>query len=335
MTVTRMFLPIAVVLALTAPTGRSLAQSRTTLNHAQMVILDTDVGDDLDDAFALALAFSTPKLQLVQVTTAWGDTALRARLAARFLKQTGHPDIPVAAGPATETKSVFTQRRWAEQFPQPSQPWPGAIDAILDVIRRNPGQVTLISIAPLSNIGALIDKDPATFHLLKQVVIMGGSIHRGYGDLGYTPDHGADPEYNILLDIPSARTLFNSGVPIYVMPLDSTQLKFDEVMRNTLFSQGARVTDALASLYEQWTASTLNPTPTLFDAMAVAVTIEPDLCPTQPMRIEVDDEGYTRPVDGKPNAHVCLQSDSDRFFHFYFKSLLASPDASQATEHTQ
>jgi inosine-uridine nucleoside N-ribohydrolase len=300
----------------------SWAQNTASLNDAQKVIFDTDIGDDLDDAFALALAVSTPKLQVLGVTAAWGDTDLRARLIARLLKQTGHGEIPVEAGPKTDAKSTFTQRRWAEQFPQPTQGWPDAIGFILDTIRRSPGQITLISVSPFSNVGALIDKDPAAFRLLKQVVIMGGSVRRGYGDLGYTPSHGPDPEYNILMDIPSAKKLFASGVPLYVMPLDSTQLKLDEVKRNILFSQGTPVTDALAQLYAQWTASTQNPTPTLFDAMAVAVTIDPSLCTTQPMRIEVDDRGYTREVEGKPNAHVCLQSNSERFFRFYFANIL-------------
>ena len=60
---------------------------------------------------------------------------------------------------------------------------------------------------------------------------MGGSIRRGYGDLGYTPNKGPAPEYIILMDIPAAKNLFAAGVPLYVMPLDSTQLKLDEVMR--------------------------------------------------------------------------------------------------------
>ena len=86
------------------------------------------------------------------------------------------------------------------------------------------------------------------------------------------------------------------------------------------------MTDALALLYAQWTASTQNPTPTLFDAMAVAAAIDSGLCPTHPMRIEVDDKGYTRVIAGKPNANVCLESDSDRFFHFYLPTIMNPAD---------
>ena len=313
---------VSILLSVAGRSRSASAQNATMSGEKQKIILDTDIGDDIDDAFALALALSSPKLQVVGVTTAWGDTDLRARLAARFLQETNHSDVPVAAGPKTVSYTPFSQARWASEFPEPQKGWPDAIDFILDSIRRNPGQITLISIAPFSNIGALIDKDPTTFRKLKKIVIMGGSIRRGYGDLGYTPNRGPSPEYNIMMDIPGARKLFASGVPLYVMPLDSTQLKLDVTKRNVLFSQGTPATDALTLLYHQWTASTNNPTPTLFDAMAVAETIDPSLCPTQAMRIAIDDKGYTRVEPGRPNANICLQSDSDRFFHFYIPTVL-------------
>jgi purine nucleosidase len=293
-----------------------------TAAEKQKVIFDTDIGDDIDDAFALALAVSSPKLEVIGVTTAWGNTDLRARLAERLLKAMGHGEIPVAAGPKTQASSTFTQARWAGVEPEKS--WPDATDFTLDAIRRHPGEITLIAVSPFSNVGALIDRDAATFRKLKRVVLMGGSIHRRYGDLGYSPDRGPEPEYNIMMDLASSRKLFAAGVPIEMMPLDSTQLKLDETMRDTIFRQATPTTDALLSLYEEWSASTGNATPTLFDAMAVAAAIDPTLCPTQPMHIEIDDKGFTRPVEGAPNAQVCLDSDSDHFFHFYIPAILNS-----------
>jgi inosine-uridine nucleoside N-ribohydrolase len=315
------------VLFLCAACGRPLgAQTihplREPQSEPQKVIIDTDIGDDIDDAFALALAISSPKLQVLGVTTAWGDTQLRARLARRFLVQTGHGTIPVAAGPETHDTAAFTQERWAEAWPAPAGGFPNAIDFMRDLIRRNPGQITLIAIAPYSNVAALLEQDPTEFHELKRIVLMGGSIRRGYGDLGYLPSHGPDPEYNVASDIAASQALFASGVPIDMMPLDSTQLKLDEVLRATLFSQDTPITDALDSLYAEWTYSTQNPTPTLYDAMAVAAAIQPSLCPTRPMHIVVDDQGYTRVTAGAPNADVCLSSDSDRFFHFYIPAVL-------------
>jgi purine nucleosidase len=308
------------LMAAIAPDRPLHAQETASAAAPQKVILDTDIGDDIDDAFALALLLHSPQVQLLGVTTAWGDTDLRARLVARFLAETGHSDIPVAAGPATKARSTFSQRRYAEGFP-PRQ-WPDGVAFILDQIRRYPGQITLISIAPFSTVGAVIDRDPAAFRNLKRIVIMGGSIHRRYGDLDYLPARGPEPEYNADQDIPSTKKLFAAGVPLEVMPLDSTQIKLDEVLRAKLFSQGTRTTDALSLLYWQWTASTENPTPTLFDAVAVAEAIDPSLCPTQPMRIRIDDAGRTLQETGAPNAKVCLQSNSDQFFQFYFRTVL-------------
>ena len=291
----------------------------------EKVILDTDIGDDIDDAFSLALLLSSQRVQLLGITTTWGDTDMRARLVARFLAETGHSGIPVAAGPATKANSTFSQRTYAEGFP--AKQWPDGAAFLLDQIRRYPGQITLVGIGPFSTVAAAIDQDPATFRKLKRIVIMGGSIRRGYGDLGYLPDHGPEPEYNIDQDVAASRKLFASGVPLYVMPLDSTQLKLDEVLRGILFSQGTRTTDALTLLYQQWTASTGSPTPTLFDAMAAAYALNPSLCPTTPMHIRIDDRGSTLPEAGAPNANVCLESDSDRFFHFYMRSVLGGPVA--------
>ena len=175
------------------------------------------------------------------------------------------------------------------------------------------------------NLGAAIDKDPSTFGKLKRVIIMGGSIKRGYGDLGFGPPQPPQPEWNILNDISSARKLFASEVPLFVMPLDATQLKLDEVKRAFLFSQGTPLTDTLTLLYHQWGQET----PTLFDPMTIAFLVNPALCPVQPMHIRVDDKGFTRPDPGAPsaphppNAQVCLDSNPDAFFRFYLNRVAA------------
>jgi hypothetical protein len=107
-----------------------------------------------------------------------------------------------------------------------------------------------------------------------------------------------------------------------MMPLDSTQLKLDEVLRGILFRQGTSLTDALALLYHEWNQQT----PTLFDVMAMADVIDPKLCPTQPMHIEVSDNGLTEERPGAPNSAVCLSSNSDQFFHFLMPRLMRAPE---------
>jgi purine nucleosidase len=285
----------------------------------EKIIIDTDIGDDVDDAFALALAVQSPELDILGVTTTFGDTEARAKITDRFLAEVGRPEIPVLAGKPTATKNPMSQRRYADvsRFTKPSHA--DAADFLLDQIRKHPGEITLIAIGPLMNVGAAIDKDAATFRKLKRVVLMGGSVRRGYGDLGYTAPVSPMPEWNILNDIPSAQKLFTSGIPLFVMPLDSTQLKLDEVKRAFLFTQGTPVTDQLTILYHLWA----QPTPTLFDPMTIAYVLRPGLCPVQPLHLRVDEKGFTREEPGTPNAQVCLDSNSEDFFKFYLKRVAA------------
>lgn len=291
----------------------TFAQTAPNL-QPEKVIIDTDIGDDIDDAFAIALALRSPELQIIGISTTFGDAETRAKIVDRMLGEAGRQDIPVAAGVNTGAKTGLSQRRYGEGGHFARSSHPVAADFILDQIRRNPGEITLICIGPLFNVGAMIDKDPQTFRKLKRVVIMGGSIDRGYGD-PYAPPTPPEPEWNIKNDPASAQKLFTSGVPLYVMPLDSTNLKLDEVRREFLFRQGTPLTDALTILYHQWGGQT----PTLFDPMAVAFVVDPKLCPVQPMNIVVDARGMTGRGDAAANAQVCLHSDPEAFFRFYLE----------------
>jgi purine nucleosidase len=298
--------------------------SASPANTLEKIIIDTDIGNDIDDAFAVGLALRSPEFQILGISSAWGDTRLRSRLLSRFLKETGRTDIPVAMGitkhPAGKPDTL-SQAAYAEGGPA-GQTYPNAVDFLLDQIRRYPGEITLLAIGPETNLGAAIDRDAATFRKLKRIVLMGGSVYRGYSQFNYGKTHGPDPEWNIICDIQAAQKVFSSGVPLYVMPLDSTQIKLQELERAEIFKAGTALTDALLVLYTQW-ARGAPQTPTLFDAVVVAYASHPELCPTEPMRLRVDDQGYTRVETGAPNAQVCLRSSSDQFLEFFMPRILA------------
>jgi purine nucleosidase len=301
----------------------NLRQSGNTAT--QLTIIDTDIGDDVDDAYALGLALQSPELQILGITTAWGNTPLRARLVERLLEETGRQEIPVAVGIEKypeKGKLTFSQERYALRGPK--KQLPGAVDFLLEEIGKHPGQITLIAIGPETNLGAAIERDAETFRKLKRIVLMGGSVYRGYEGFTYpTGKPHPQPEWNILCDVAAAKKVFNSGVPLYVMPLDATQIRLQELERARIFSNGTALTDALTVLTQQWSATTNSPTPTLFDVVAVAYAIQPELCPVKPMRLDVDDQGSTKVEEGQPNAQVCLRSDSDGFFAFYMPRILA------------
>jgi inosine-uridine nucleoside N-ribohydrolase len=300
--------------SVSARTGAFASRSDAT----EKIIIDTDIGDDIDDAFAVGLALRSPEFQILGISSAWGDTQLRARLLSRFLKENGRGDIPIAMGIAKHPQgkvNVLTQALYAQGGPA-DQNYPNAVDFILEQIKVHPGEITLIAIGPETNLGAAIDRDAATFRKLKRIVLMGGSVYRGYGRFNYDKTHGPDPEWNILCDIQAAQKVFGSGVPLYVMPLDSTQIKLQELERAEIFKSGTPLSDALLVLYTQWSKGATQ-TPTLFDAVAVAYAIHPELCPAQPMRLRVDDQAYTRVEAGTANAQVCLRSSSDQFLEFF------------------
>ncbi len=313
----RLLLALAALVVVAAGPGVAAGQSAGTPGPAaaepQLAIIDTDIGDDIDDAFAVARALRSPELRILGVTTAFGDTELRARLLDRYLAAVGRSDIPVATGVATPHSNVFTQAAYARQAPQRNHP--DAIEFLLGQIRAHPGQITLIAIGPLFNVQAAIQRDPDTFRKLKRVVMMGGCIYRGYDGGIVGVHHSPEPEWNIDRDPAGAKALLATGVPVFMMPLDSTQIRLEAPEREIIFSYGSPLTDQLTLLYHQWLAggSDHAAAPILFDPVAVTYAIRPDICPARPMRIEVDEKGFTRPVAGTPNAQVCLQSDQKGF----------------------
>lgn len=282
----------------------------------QLAILDTDIGDDIDDAFALALVLRSPEIKLLGITTTFADTELRARLVDRYLAAVGRSEIPVAAGRVTPHSNIFTQAAYANR--EPDHLHPDAVKFLFDEIKAHPDEITLIEIGPMVNVQDAFARDPETFRKLKRVVLMGGSIYRGYGPSTAKP-MPPEPEWNIVRDPAGAQALLASGVPVYMLPLDSTQIPLEAANRDRIFSHGSFLTDQLTLLYHQWAAHNDQKarTPTLYDPVAAAYAVRPDLCPMTAMRIEVDDKGFTRPVQGKPNVHACLKSDEKAFLDFY------------------
>lgn len=287
-----------------------------------LVIIDTDIGDDIDDAFAVALALRSPEIHLLGITTEFGGTNLRARLVDRYLQAVHRTDIPIAAGVHTRHQGVFTQAEYARQ--QPSRRYPDGVGFLLDQIRAHPGEVTLVAIGPLFNVQAAIARDPATFRRLKRVVMMGGSIYRGYDDAKTGAHQPPQPEWNIRCDPAGLRALLASGVPVYMMPLDSTQIHFGRPGLDTVLGHGSALNDQLKSLFQEWSASTGHPIPTLFDPVTVAFVLHPELCPVSPLSLRVDKKGNTLPIETPAkgassaaavtsNAEVCLHSDEPGF----------------------
>jgi len=268
------------------------------------ILLDTDIGTDIDDAFALALVMRSSELDLVGVTTVSGDTQARARLTARLLIDAGRGLVPVAAG-APGKPLPIEQTRFGDGVEGPPMLSQPAMEFMKDQIEQARVPLTLVAIGPLTNVAQLITRYPDTARKLKRIVMMGGSIALGYGT-----SRKPAAEYNIASDAKAAQVVFGSGIPILMAPLDATaMLDLNAAERKRVFEHHTPLTDDLARLYPLWG----HPTPILFDPLAVAMLIDPSLCRTKPLALAVDDKGFTRVGRGRPNAVVALTSDKQRF----------------------
>ncbi|GIW80130.1 MAG: hypothetical protein KatS3mg105_1937 [Gemmatales bacterium] len=286
------------------------------------VILDTDIGTDVDDAFALALAVASPELDLVAVTTCADQGEDRAYLACRFLTQVGVKSIPVAVGQPPQPKygldwQIQYRRHPAAIFNRTLKPVKmSAVDLLRQKLNERPGTITLVCLGPLTNVARLLQKDPDVKKQIKRIVLMGGSLAVGYGG-----KKRPEPEWNIKSDIASAQVVFAAGVPLTVIPLDATvSVQLAKAQRKRLFDAHNALTFQVQNLYELWDKET----PTLFDPVAVAATFSEKYLSMKNLRLEVTDQGMTQRIDGKPNARVALSIDADAFITWYVDRLRAA-----------
>ncbi|MGD9496410.1 MAG: nucleoside hydrolase [Armatimonadota bacterium] len=276
------------------------------------IIFDTDIGSDIDDAYALAFILSCHELRLEAVTVVSGDVDERGRIAAKMLHLAGRDEVPVALGVGSD-KDV-NQARWAEGFGYAPDPR-SAAELIAEMVATHPGEITLVPVGPMSNIAAALELRPELAEEVAEIVIMGGGVYTGYrGDLQPVP------EYNIRTDVPAAQALFGCGASIRMAGLEATAaLQFDRFLQERLAASGLPLPQAMRELLEVWPSRT----PTLFDPMAVAMVIEPEICDYQPLCIEVTDEGLTVTGEGEPNVRLGVRPRVHRFFDLYMTRLLS------------
>ena len=285
------------------------------------ILLDTDIGTDIDDAFALALVLASPELDLQGVTTVGSDAEDRAWMVCRFLTAVGRRTIPVAWGRDPQPKSPIEGQIQYRRHPAPSSTAPPGrsrnrrSNSSTPELKAHPGKLTILAIGPLTNIAGLLDKHPDCKPWIKRLVIMGGAVRVGYK--GKPP---AEAEWNIKCDIPAARTVFASGVPLAVAPLDATAtVKLEEPERRRLFAACTPLTMQVQSLYQLWD----KPTPVLFDPVAVALGFTEQFCTMEDLHLEVDDKGFTRVGKGKANARVATTVKNDEFIKWYVDRVAA------------
>jgi inosine-uridine nucleoside N-ribohydrolase len=307
------------------------------------LILDCDPGHD--DAMAILLAAASPALDLRAITTVAGNqtlakTTLNAR---RVCSVAGISDVPIAAGcdrPLVRDQVVAAEIHGESGLDGPVFGDPTvevdprhAVDLIIDEARATPG-LALVAVGPLTNVATALQQDPELARRLGQIVIMGGAI--GLGNT--TPA----AEFNIYVDPEAARVVFESGVPITMVPLEVTHraAASDEVIERIarLGTPVAQVSVELLRFFAETYERVFGfPHPPVHDPCAVAWLIDPAMVETRRMHVGIetgaelcdgrtvcDVHGVTRRT---PNADVGVDLDLDRFWDLMLDALARYPAA--------
>ncbi len=289
----------------------------------QKIILDCDLGSDIDDAFAVALILTSPEFEVLGITLDHGLTEKRAQVACKLLFETGMEQIPVAFGRQTsdvvgkdKTPGTYApQFHWAEGFSTVKPIETPAADFIVEVLRKYPHEVILFTVGPVPNIADVIQKDAGALKLAKNIYSMFGSFFMGYDN---NPVPSA--EWNVQADVASAKLFAGSGVPITYAGLDiTTFVKLEKKRRQQLLMRQSPLTNALCGLYTLWGQET----PVLYDAVAVGMVLWPELFTTRPAHVRVVEGGFTVVDESKPpNCEVGVAIQKEEFLGRLMQRLL-------------
>ncbi|MCC5843067.1 MAG: nucleoside hydrolase [Verrucomicrobia bacterium] len=302
---------------------------------AKPVILDTDIGSDIDDTWALAQLLHSPELDLKLLTTACGDTPYRARIAAKLLDLAGRSDVPVGVGlfQHVMTDAHRHQGPWVEDYPL--ERYPGTVlrdgvGAMIDTIRASPEPVTLIAIAPCFNIAEALRRAPDIAPRC-HFVGMHGSI-----DSGYSPESPPVPENNVVQDVPGFRKVLEAGwASLRITPLDTCgRITLGGERYQRILAGQNPLVQACVENYRIWAKRVhwmtvdfdTERTSTLFDNVAVTLAYSTEHLDMETLRISCTDKGMTvRDPEGTPMEVALRWKDMDAFEEHITRRILGGP----------
>lgn len=249
------------------------------------ILLDTDIGTDVDDALCLAYLLANPNCDLLGITTVTGEPERRAMMASVMTHAAGKPGIPIYPGGGRplllEQRQVTApQAEVVDRFPhQTDFPRGEAVEFLRRTIRAHPGEVTLLTIGPLTNAGLLFAVDPEIPRLLKGIVMMAGLFTNKVVDFGPL-------EWNAFGDAHASAIVYQSPVPVHrSVGLDVTTkvvMSADEVrqkMRGPLLEPVA----AFAEIwFKQWGGVMFH------DPLAATTIFDDSICTWERGQVEIE-----------------------------------------------
>jgi purine nucleosidase len=262
---------------------------------ATRVILDTDIGTDVDDCLALAVILGSPELHLEGVTCVYGDVLLRVRMARKLLALAGRDDVPVMAGasePLLRRRPVFWAGHEGEGLLEPGDEALApaaehAVDYLVRTIMAHPGEMHLLAIGPLTNVALAFAREPRLPSHLAHLTIMGGAV-RGPGNFGLPY-----AEHNMRCDPEAAQLVLSAGAPSTLVPLDVTmRVTIDRAGLERIRAAGTPFDEGVAQhvvLYPRFAARGAT---YLHDPLAAAILTRRDLVDLTPLHIDLETEGH-------------------------------------------
>jgi len=280
------------------------------------VIFDTDIGDDIDDTWALGLLLQSPEFDVKLITTEVGDTSARAKIVAKFLEVAGRADIPVGIGLAHADKGKgHNQDEWVRDYKLSAYPgtvYEDGVQALIDTIMNSPEQITVIAVGPLPNIAAALQRQPRIAEKTK-FVGMHGSVRRGYEG---RPE--IDKEYNVVTFAKDAQKVFTAGWDMTITPLDTCGIvKLKGTKYKKVLKSKNPLARAIIENYRVWAksqepdeAQVDKASSTLYDTVAIYLAISTELVNMEKLGIRVTDDGYTI-MDNKAKTINCAMEWKD------------------------
>jgi purine nucleosidase len=305
---------------------------------AERVILDTDIGTDVDDAYAIALLANCPEVKIEAITTVWADAKLRARMTRKLLNLLERPDIPVAVGeslPMNPERPVFLMGHEGrgvvdddEDFSLLEEPAGVVIESLL---RKYPQEIKVLLIGPQTNLGKLLSEKPELAPLIKEFVVMGGTPFYGPKEIQSFGERPVD--YNFITDPEAARIVFSSGVPITMVGTNVTMptlLKKHHIER--IQKHGASSTDLLYSMTSEWLRVIGASETPMHDPLAVTAAFSLEFLETIMMNVKIETKGELTTgltvvnhynYDGLNTVRVATEAKSDEFVEFMLQRILS------------
>lgn len=282
------------------------------------VVIDTDIGTDIDDSWALAFALRCPELDICLVTTSTGDAVDRAALVAELLAAEGRADVPIGVG--LPGRGDWTQPlRAAGRAALDDHPG-GALDgvtAVIEVIDAAVAEVTVIALGPLTTVAAAFERHPRIAER-SRVVGMQGSLR-----LGYQGQPGPVPEYNVASDVDAARRVLAAPWPCTLAPLDtcgSVVLSGARYRRIRRAAERDRLLRTVLKQQEAWLEAVDLPerddgvTTPLFDTLAVHLAYDESMVDVEAVCVSIDEGGTMRPCGtGRQLRMATTWRDEDAF----------------------